>query len=490
MPGPGDGGHPPSLFGVDLHLELDGTARRDSLERALREAIRAGRLAPGSRLPSTRTLATELGVARGTVSAAYDQLIAEGFLHARTGSGTVVAPLGAVGQHTSPVTSGQAPPRYDLRPGNPDVTTFPVSQWLRSARRALARAPMTSYGYGDPKGSLVLRTALAEYLGRARGVLASPAQIVITSGYVQALALLAEVVGGPIAMEDPGLAFHRAIVLRCKRKVVPIPVDERGARFDGVPASVRAVVLTPAHQFPTGVTLHPERRHAATRWAREANGLIIEDDYDGEFRYDRQPVGALQGMAPDLVVYVGTASKTLGPALRLAWVVLPPRLVEPFAEAKRHHDSHTETLGQLTLADMITSHAYDRHIRSCRLRYRHRRDLLVSRLGGNDLLLSRPDDHDLLLSHPDDHELPRSHPDAYELLGISAGQHALIRLTVPETVVHERAARHGLALGDYASHWHNPGTGPPGIIVGYGTPPESAYPGTLDALARVLQAES
>jgi GntR family transcriptional regulator/MocR family aminotransferase len=465
MRGQGDDAHPPSLSGVDLHVELDGSARRDSLERALREAIRTGRLAPGSTLPATRTLAHELGLARGTVSAAYDQLVAEGFLQARTGSGTIVAPLGAVGTHTSPVTSGQTPPRYDLRPGNPDVTMFPVNQWLRSARRALARAPMTSYGYGDPKGSLVLRTALAEYLGRARGVLASPAHIVITSGYVQALALLADVLGGPVGMEDPGLAFHRTVVLRRKRKVVPIPVDERGARFDSVPASVRAIVLTPAHQFPTGVTLHPERRHAATRWARSAKGLLIEDDYDGEFRYDRQPVGALQGMAPDLVIYVGTASKTLGPALRLAWVVLPPRLVEPFTEAKRHNDSHTETLGQLTLADMITSHAYDRHVRSCRLRYRHRRDLLVARLGGLEL------------------------PSAHELLGISAGQHALIRLTGPESVVHERAALHGLALGDYASHWHNPGAGPPGIIVGYGTPSESAYPGALDALARVLQAE-
>jgi GntR family transcriptional regulator / MocR family aminotransferase len=215
-------------------------------------------------------------------------------------------------------------------------------------------------------------------------------------------------------------------------------------------------VLTPVHQYPTGVTLHPERRHAATQWARTSGGLIIEDDYDGEFRYDRQPVGALQGVAPDDVVYVGTASKTLGPALRLAWVVLPPRLVDAFTEAKRYNDFHTETLGQLTLADMITSHAYDRHIRSCRLRYRRRRDLLVERLVGHNVL------------------------------GISAGLHALISLSAPESLVLSRAAEHGLALGGYASHWHSPGPHPQGVIVGYGTPTESSYPAALDTLARVL----
>jgi len=395
-------------------------------------------------------------VARGTVTAAYDQLVAEGFLDARTGSGTVVAALPAAARPESPTPHRDKPPRYDLRPGSPDVTTFPVSAWLRSARRALARAPMASYDYGDPQGSMVLRTALAEYLGRARGVLASPSHIVITSGYVQALALLADVIDGPIATEDPGLAFHREILLRRKGKIHLIPVDERGARTDAIPEPVRAIVLTPAHQYPTGVTLHPERRHAATRWARSHGGLIIEDDYDGEFRYDRQPVGALQGVAPDLVAYVGTASKTLGPALRLAWVVLPPRLVGAFTEAKRYNDHHTETLGQLTLADFITSHAYDRHIRSCRLRYRRRRDLLVERLAGHDVL------------------------------GISAGLHALISLAVPGSQVVARAAEQGLALGDYASHWHSPGPHPQGVIVGYGTPAERSYPAALDTLARVL----
>jgi GntR family transcriptional regulator/MocR family aminotransferase len=223
--------------------------------------------------------------------------------------------------------------------------------------------------------------------------------------------------------------------------------------------------VTPAHQYPTGVTLHPDRRHAATFWARARTGLLIEDDYDGEFRYDRQPVGALQGMAPEHVAYVGTASKTLGPALRLAWIALPERLLEPVVRAKRLTDLHTETIGQLTLADLISSHAYDRHIRACRLRYRQRRDLLLDRLGAGG---TRRD----------------------TVRGIAAGLHTMISLpaTGPsEAEVFGQAAAHDLAVGDLGSHWHNPGDHPQALIVGYGTPRAGAYPAALDTLARVLR---
>jgi GntR family transcriptional regulator / MocR family aminotransferase len=446
-----------ATFGVDLHLEAEG--RRASVERAVREAIRSGRLVPGTRLPSSRSLATSLGISRGTVSSAYDQLVAEGFLAARTGSGTVVAPVSSAATVT-PSAPAEKPPRYDLRPGSPDVSTFPTAQWLRALRKAVAAAPMSAYDYGDPRGSLVLRTALAEYLGRTRGVVAAPDRIVITSGYVQALALLASVVGGKVAMEDPGLAFHRDVVLHAGAQPVPLPVDDLGAVTGGLGVE-NAAVMTPAHQFPTGVTLHPSRRHAAIAWARRTGGLVIEDDYDGEFRYDRQPVGALQGMAPDLVAYVGTASKTLGPALRLGWMVLPAALLEPVVLAKRLADLHTETLGQLALAEMITSHAYDRHVRACRLRYRRRRDLLLTRLGGR-----------------------------MRLRGIAAGLHVLLDLpTATERDVVDRAAAAGLAVGDLASHWY---AGPPasadgGLIIGYGTPTEGSYPAALDTLARVLR---
>lgn len=488
-----------TTFGVDLYLEVDtATGRRSGLEHALRDAIRTGRLAPQSRMPSTRKLAVELGLARGTVSAAYDQLIAEGYLTARRGSGTMVAdfarPEPVPSTRPVPAASGSGPPpdaalpqgspggpavpgqgrpdaavpRYDLRPGSPDVGAFPSAAWLRSVRRALAATSAEAYGYGDPRGRIELRVALAEYLGRTRGVLTTPEQIVVTSGYVQALALLTGVLGAAgvteVAMEDPGLGFHREVVRRAGPAVVALPVDDHGVRADllGGHRKAGAVVVTPAHQYPTGVTLHPVRRHALTEWARVHDGLIVEDDYDGEFRYDRQPVGALQGMAPDHVAYVGSASKTLGPALRLGWMVLPHHLVGPVVDARLHLDHHTEVIGQLALADLIATHGYDRHIRACRLRYRRRRDLLLARLGAVPGLA---------------------------IHGVAAGLHAMISLPVGgpgEREVLGRASAYGLALGGLGDHWHHAGDHPQAIIVGYGTPREHVYPAALGALAHVL----
>ncbi len=458
---------------VDLHLDLDSAGgRRDALERALRDAIRSGRLAAGARLPASRVLAAEIGLARNTVAAAYDQLIAEGYLRSRTGSGTYVIGLpagaGPAGRPTTapplaaPSTAGPPPIRYDLRPGMPDVTTFPVATWLRATRRALNRAPAASYDYSAPRGTTELRTQIADYLGRARGVAAHPDRIVITSGYVQALSLLTKVLGqATIAMEDPGIPDHREVVRHAGGTVVPVPVDDLGARVDRIPASARAIVVTAAHQYPTGVTLHPDRRRALVDWAcQRAGRIVIEDDYDGEFRFDRQPVGSVQGTAPDRVVYIGTASKTLAPALRLGWMVVPAGLVAPLDEAKRYADRQTDTISQLTLAELIASHDYDRHVRASRLRYRQRRDLLVERLGGR-----------------------------FRLTGVAAGLQGLIRLPAGgpgETEVLARAASHGLALGDLASHWHRPDDRPQGLIVGYGTPGTHAYPAALDVLARIL----
>ncbi|MGW0951045.1 MocR-like pyridoxine biosynthesis transcription factor PdxR [Streptomyces sp. NPDC002545] len=443
--------------GLDLHLEPDAAAgRRAGLEKALRDAVRDGRLAPGTRLPATRRLAAELGISRGTAKAAYDQLVAEGYLTARQGSGTRVAALPAVDAQEPGAAARARAPRFDLRPGSPDVGTFPAAAWLRALRRAIATAPSLTYDYGDPRGRIELRTALSGYLGRARGVIAPPERIVITSGYVQGLALLTRVLdGAEIAMEDPGLPFHREVVRRAGGSVAPVRVDERGVCAQDL-GEQRAVVVTPAHQYPTGVTLHPERRRALTDWARARGGLIVEDDYDGEFRYDRQPVGALQGMAPRQVAYLGTASKTLGPALRLGWVVLPPHLVDAVAEAKLHSDHHIETIGQLALAELIDSHAYDRHIRACRLRYRRRRDQLLGRLGSR------------------------------RVRGIAAGLHALVDVA-DEAETLARAEAEGLALGRLADHWHTPGEDrPQGVVVGYGTPRERVYPEALEALAKLL----
>ncbi|MFE7069417.1 PLP-dependent aminotransferase family protein [Streptomyces sp. NPDC057620] len=445
--------------GVDLHLEPDvSDGRRAGLERALRDAVRDGRLAPGARLPATRRLAVELGISRGTAKAAYDQLVAEGYLTARQGAGTQVAPLPSVDAAAPKTSARTRAPRFDLRPGSPDVGTFPAAAWLRALRRAIANAPSLAYDYGDPRGRIELRTALSGYLGRARGVIAPPERIVVTTGYVQGLALLTRVLeGGAIAMEDPGLPFHRDVVRRNGGTVAPAEVDERGVLVRGL-GDAAAVVVTPAHQYPTGVTLHPERRRALTDWARARGGVIVEDDYDGEFRYDRQPVGALQGMAPGQVAYLGTASKTLGPALRLGWMVLPPHLVDAVADAKLHSDHHTESIGQLALAELITGHAYDRHVRACRLRYRRRRDQLLDRLGTRR-----------------------------GVRGIAAGLHALVEVA-DEGAVLARAAEKGLAVGHLGEHWHTPGDGrPQGLVVGYGTPRERVYPEALEALGQVLE---
>ncbi|MDX3308995.1 MocR-like pyridoxine biosynthesis transcription factor PdxR [Streptomyces sp. NPDC054884] len=450
-----------SGVGVDLHLEPDsGEGRRSGLERALRDAVREGRLAPGSRLPATRRLAAETGISRNTVKAAYDQLVAEGYLTARQGSGTRVAALPSAAADPLDAATHAREPRFDLRPGSPDVGTFPAAAWLRALRRAIATAPSLAYDYGDPRGRIELRTALSEYLGRARGVIAPPERIVITSGYVQGLALLTRVLDGDrVAMEDPGLPFHREVVTRNGGTVTPAPVDEQGVRVADL-GDARAVVVTPAHQYPTGVTLAPGRRRALTEWARARDALIIEDDYDGEFRYDRQPVGALQGMAPGQVAYLGTASKTLGPALRLGWMVLPPHLVDPVADAKLHSDHHTESIGQLALTELIGGHAYDRHVRACRLRYRRRRDLLLDRLGKRR-----------------------------GVRGIAAGLHALVDVG-DEAATIARAEAEGLAVGRLGDHWHTPGAGPAqGLVVGYGTPRERLYPQALDVLAKVLDGE-
>ncbi|MEV0679220.1 PLP-dependent aminotransferase family protein [Actinosynnema sp. NPDC050436] len=439
--------------GLDLHLELDpGTGRRAALEHALRDAIRDGRLTPGARLPATRRLAVELGLARNTVAAAYDQLVAEGYLAARRGAGTRVAALTGP-RPAAPAPGGPATaPHHDLRPGSPHPTAFPTADWLRSTRRALT-SPAWAHHCTDPRGRVELRRALADYLGRTRGVHADPAHIVVTTGCAQGLSLLAGVLDGPVAMEDPGLAFHREVVRRAGREVVPLPVDRDGAHS---PPDVAAAVVTPAHQFPTGVTLHPARRHALVAWARATGALLVEDDYDGEYRYDRQPVGAVQGTAPDHVVYAGSASKTLGPAVRLGWLVLPPRLVDPVADAKRHADHRTGALDQLTLADLITGHGYDRHVRASRLRYRRRRDLLLQILRGHT-------------AH-----------------GVSAGLHALVHHP-DEDAATTAAAERGLVFGRLGEHRHRPDPdAPQGLVVGYGTPAEHAYRPALRALARVL----
>lgn len=460
-----------ATFGADLHLEPVGTGLRSGLMEALREAVRSGRLAPGTRLPSSRALAADLGIARNTVADAYAELVAEGWLTARQGSGTRVAQRSAP-RRADPVASRTRPARprtgHSLKPGSPDVSSFPRTAWLRAARKALTAAPDEALDYGDPRGRVELRTVLAEYLARSRGVHADPERIVICSGFVHGLMLLGTVLRRrrvrDLAVESYGLDLHRDLLTGTGLNTPRLALDHLGSRT-GELAAMRgtgAVLLTPAHQFPTGVPLHPDRRAAAVDWARSTGGLILEDDYDGEFRYDRQPVGALQGLDPERVVYLGTASKSLAPGLRLGWMVLPRGLVGEVVAAKGASDWMSGAFDQLTLAEFIASGAYDRHVRSMRLRYRRRRDQLVAALA--------------------------ERAPGIEVSGIAAGLHAVLELPPgTERSVVQAAAFQGLRLDGLATYRHpDAPAGRDALVIGYGSPSESAWAGALDALCRVL----
>ncbi|HEX4016719.1 MAG TPA: PLP-dependent aminotransferase family protein, partial [Frankiaceae bacterium] len=439
---------------LDLHVEGTGQLRRVKLEEGLRSAIQERRLTAGTALPSSRALAADLGLSRGTVTAAYDQLAAEGYLVSQQGSGTQVADLGPVPPPSDDRRQAHRR-RLDLRPGTPDVNSFPVGAWLKASRIALTRAPVSAFGYGEIQGRMELRTALASYLGRTRGVQARPEQIVITSGTTQGVFLLASARAAEgcnaWALENPGFRFHRDLLRQSGRRIVPLPVDRHGPGIDGLEDAETALV-TPAHQYPSGVTMHATRRRAFTSWARRTGGLVIEDDYDGEFRYDRQPIGALQGTAADQVVYIGSASKTLGPGLRLGWMVVPERLVEPVVEAKMYSALSTDGLSQLTLAEFINSHAYDRHIRTMRLRYRRRRDMLNEVLAkvGPPLIVGVPAGLSALIG------LPPDGPDEADLIKLGADE--------------------GLTLEGSTKHWHEEQPARQGLIIGFAHPSEQAYP--------------
>ncbi|MFH0179637.1 PLP-dependent aminotransferase family protein [Streptomyces cacaoi] len=458
-------------IGADLHVELAGPGgRRAALIRALREAVRGGRLPPGTRLPPYRSLAADLGVARNTVADAYAELVAEGWLTARQGSGTRVAdrtePLRPAERTPVKAPARARGPRHDLRQGTPDASAFPRAAWLASYRRALQQAPNEVFGPGDPAGRRELREALTEYLARARGVRTEPERIVICSGFAHALRLLfgpgSGLPRGPLAVEAYGLDFHRGLLAAAGVRTTPLPLDADGARVERLDRE-RAVLLTPAHQFPTGGPLHASRRTAVIDWARARGGVLLEDDYDGEFRYDRKPVGAVQGLDPERVIYLGSVSKSLSPALRLGWMVLPERYVDGVLAAKGEREAWASVLDQLSLADLIVSGAYDRHVRRMRQRYRGRRDRLVEALTA---------------------QAPH-----VEVTGVAAGLHAVLRLPPgTERSALKAAAWQGVALDGLAAFRHPATDMAPedGLVVGYATPPEHAYAAALDALCRIL----
>ncbi|HKR68633.1 MAG TPA: PLP-dependent aminotransferase family protein [Streptosporangiaceae bacterium] len=456
-------------YGIDLHLELAGSRVRSALEAALRDAVRNGRLATGVRLPSSRDLAGDLGIARNTVADAYGQLVAEGWFEAKTGSGTWVAEhtLAAAVRSRTDAVSQPADPRYDLRAGVPAVSAFPRRAWQAAGRSALAAAGDQVLDYPDPRGLAELRTALAGYLGRARGVLARPENIVICTGFVQALALICRVLGergkSVLAIEAYGHMLHRRITTAHGMELASLPVDAAGAVPDMLESSgAAAALLTPAHQYPLGMTLAPGRRTAFVRWAARTGGFIVEDDYDGEFRFDRQPVGAMQALAPGQVIYAGTASKSLAPGLRLGWLVVPDPLIDELIATKELSGGANGTLEQLTLATFIESGGYDRQIRQARLAYRRRRDRLTAAL--------------------------RRAAPAVRLTGIAAGLHAVAELpgAGSEADVVARAARHGVAVDGLRSYTAPGHEREPALVVGYGRPAEHAFTTAVGRLCAAL----
>ncbi|HET6172690.1 MAG TPA: PLP-dependent aminotransferase family protein [Gaiellales bacterium] len=455
--------------GPDLHLALTASgSRHAALEHALRAAIREGRLAAGTRLPSTRALAGDLGLSRGTVVEAFAQLTAEGYLDARHGAGTWVADVSLAGvQRVPPLEPSVRAPRFSFSPGLPDLTSFPQALWMSALRQGLRGLPAASLGYGDPRGRRDLREQLAWYLARARGVRADPELVIVCAGFRHGLSLAARALrlegARTIAMEDPCAEQHRAVAMAAALSLQPLPVDARGARTDLLDAGAAGAVLSPSHQFPMGVVLHRERRASAIAWANETGGLIVEDDYDGEFRYDRQPVGALQALAPERVVYGGTSSKTLAPGLRLAWIVVPPRLLEPIVSLRSAEDVHVSALEQVALCQLLRSGGYERHVRRMRARYRARRDRVLEMLARSAPVLAPA--------------------------GISAGLGMLLEL--PEggpsaSSLVDEAARRSIELHSLASAYAGGRAPREGIVLGYGALPEHDFEAGLSALGELL----
>jgi GntR family transcriptional regulator / MocR family aminotransferase len=488
----------------ELLVRLDRSASqplRAQLEASLREAIRGGRLRAGERLPSSRELAHALGISRGMVQDCYGQLLAEGYLTSRTGSATRVADISgqratsrqaadqpAAGQPAgdrlaaTPIPSSPPPTRQDAEPpliadfahGVPDLSSFPRADWAWAVKQACTEAADADLGYGDPRGSAVLREVLAGYLRRVRAAAASPSRMIISTGFAQGINLVLRALarqGGvtSVAFEDPGYGSAQAdetvrAVLAMGIQVTYVPVDEQGLVVGELAASgAQAVVVTPAHQSPTGVVLSPARRHALTDWARRGGGYVIEDDYDSEFRYDKEPVGALQGLAPDRVFLLGTASKALAPAVRLGWVHAPAPLASAVADEKEMSDRGSCTLDQLALATLLTTGRYDRHLRRMRTVYAARRAALTDAFA--------------------------RHASGVALTGLAAGFHAVAPLPTgaDEMAVIAAARERRVGLHGMSSYRGNPDTeAPPALVMGFGNVRERAIEPAIAAVADLL----
>ena len=441
------------MLRIDRGLPLGVRAQ---LESALRDAVRTGRLQAGDRLPSSRELARSLGVSRGVVQDCYEQMCAEGYLTSRAGSSTKVAAA------AHPESIAEAAPRtwvparhqFDFVPHTPDLESFPRTDWVWATREVCRTAVTADMGYGDPRGHGHLRGALSGYLRRVRGASATADQVVVVNGFAQGircmLGVLAKFGVRTVAFEDPGFGhagFSETVrsAVTLGLSVVYVPVDGQGVDVAALDATAaQAVVVSPAHQSPTGVVMAPQRRHLIVEWARRRGGYVIEDDYDSEFRYDREPVGVVQGLAPSNVVMIGTASKSLAPAVRLGWVVCPPALLDALTGEKLTHDRGSSTLVQLTVAALLESGRYDRHLRQMRAEYGRRRRTLVRTLADQ--------------------------APSIKLTGLAAGFSAVAHLPdgVGEAEVIAAAAERSVGLHGMSPYRSERSEEPPQLLLGFG----------------------
>jgi GntR family transcriptional regulator/MocR family aminotransferase len=479
-----------SLDGFPGDLLVDvrnggGTSLRERLEFALRGAIQCGRLLPGSALPPTRLLAAELAISRSVVTEAYGNLKADGYLEARTGAATRVRvdirsdpARGAAASHERFEFSDFQPPRRPSPPdgspevrlfgGRPDPALFPRMTWLRHYRAALAEVPDPELTYPNMLGAPSLRKTLAAYLGRVRGVVTDAEQILVCSGFTQALTLVCRALrrsgAERVVVEDPCFAHHRAAIAMTGLEPVPVPVDRDGLDPDQLPGDVAAALVVPAHSYPSGGTLDADRRRALIGWARRIGAIVIEDDYDAEFRYDRQPIGSLQGLGPDQVVYIGCASKTVSPALRLGWLAAPADMMAPLEQEKLYDDMGSTLLDQLAFSRFVERGDFARHLRRVRPLYRSRRNATIEALG---------------------HYLPEA-----QWQGEAAGLHlhVLLPAGVDELELGAAAYKRGVLVEDGAWHWARPGEAPPSIVLGYGGVGESAIRRGIEILGDSVRA--
>jgi GntR family transcriptional regulator/MocR family aminotransferase len=451
----------------DLLLQLDRSRRAPvsrQLEEQMRGAIRSGALVADEQLPSTRVLAEDLGVSRGVILRVYGQLAAEGYICLRQGAAPTVR-AGGLDTRTLPPRNGGGIV-YDLRPHLPDVASFPRQPWLRAVRESLAHARVADLGYSDPAGLWDLRVAVANYLSRTRGVTAHPAQTLITAGSTHSLSLLSRVLARRgdrrMAFENPSHRILRAVASMGGQTVVRAAIDESGVRPDTIDQA-ESLVVSPAHQFPTGVVLAPQRRTALVDWAQQAEALILEDDYSAEFRYDGVPTGALQSLAPDHVVYLGSTGKTFAPALRLGWMVLPEALMDEVSRELACNMLHVSGLDQLAFARFLQCGDFDRHLRRMRQVYGARRSFITGLLA------------ELLPGH--------------EVRGIAGGLHIVLGMPSHSTAASVRLEAQALGIGIDSIDQHSfaDSAGPAGLVIGYGALPEPTLEQALGKLVEVIR---